>query len=980
MKNPYQDTLNLKKTEFPIRANAATKEPELLEAWKEQKLDAKTWTENSDKKKFVLHDGPPYANGNIHLGHVLNKTLKDIIAKFKRMSGFHVPVKPGWDCHGLPIELKVAAELKAAGKDEVSKREFKKHCREYADKWIKTQKKEFEDLGVFMDWQHPYITMAPEYEGSILKAFAKFVQGGYIERKGKTVPWCASCQTVLASAEIEHKDRKDPSIYVNFPIGKDLAKEKFTKLLEQNPNLDISFLVWTTTPWTLPLNRAVVLNPKAKYVLLQGTDANKAFIVAKDLADKICGILKIDKKVLAEFDSKEFENKKIEHPFIENITIPVLLDNMVLLQEGTACLHSAPGCGPEDYILGIKNKLEIFSPLSSDGKYTKGIQPEELEDMPIIEGQIWVLRKLIELGRLQHKVSIRHSYPHCWRCHNGLMFRATDQWFCDLNKNDLVEKTLKEIEKLKFIPDWGKERLHAFVSNRSEWCISRQRAWGVPIPALLCKKCDNAYLDASFVEKIADCVTKDGIEFWDDLTFEQMQELSFLPKDFSCKSCGNKDFKEFRKETDILDVWFDSGVSHYAVLDKDPKNLGVPADLYLEGSDQHRGWFQSSLLSSMIINHKSPTKAFLTHGFIVDEKGHKMSKSVGNVIAPDKIIKKYSRDILRLWVAASDYQNDISLSENILKNVSEVYRKIRNTSRFMVSSLYDFDIKKDAVSFDKLLKIDQYALANLDQINKKVLDCYGNYNFVGVVQTINNYCTNDLSAVYLDIAKDRLYIEKADGNLRRSAQTVIYNILDTLTRLIAPVLSFLAEEISDFYQKDKKDSIHLQHFAQVIDVWEVLGKNSLMFHEVAMQDGLKFPTAQSSTYAMGMQNVWNILQELRDAVLKSIEQKRVSGLVKHSLEAKVKLYLDPKNEQVKVLQDFINNLKTSEDLTRFFKDWFIVSQFEFANSIDDLDKTELPWAFVSVDHADGVKCPRCWQWSVTEDPTELCDRCKKVLK
>ena len=1014
-KNPYQHTLNLQKTDFPIRANAVTKEPELLEKWKKEDLFHKTWEHNKDKEKFVLHDGPPYANGNIHMGHVLNKVLKDFVTKFKRMEGYHVPVKPGWDCHGLPIEIKVeSAFAKAMADRETSQKvdrvEFKKECRKYAQKWVDVQREEFKEIGVLMDWENPYLTMAPEYEADILRSLASFVDQGYIERKGKTVPWCASCQTVLASAEIEHEDRKDPSIYVLFPFDAETSKQLFSeeilKQVQDDKPLVVNLLVWTTTPWTLPLNRAVVLNPKAKYVMLalrqaqgeRGGDKqvdlnavrpepvegyergnNKAIIVAKDLADKICGILGIEKKVLAEFDSKIFENQKVNHTFIPNLKVPVLLDNMVLLDEGTACLHSAPGCGPEDYLLGIKNNLEIFSPISPDGKYTKGIEPKELEGMPVVDGQIWVLRKLKELGVLLHKESIRHSYPHCWRCHKGLIFRATDQWFCDLQKNFLVEKALEETEKIGFMPEFGRARLRAFVGNRPEWCISRQKIWGVPIPALLCKKCDHAFIDSKFIKKVADGVEKEGVEFWDKITIEQMIKDDFISKDFKCTKCGNNDLNNFRKETDILDVWFDSGVSHYAVLQKDKKNLGIPADIYLEGSDQHRGWFQSSLLTSMTLNNKTCTNFMLTHGFILDEKGRKMSKSLGNSIAPADIIKKYSRDIIRLWVAAVDYQNDVAVSENILKNVSEVYRKIRNTCRFIISNLYDFDIQKDAVPLDKLLKIDQYALANLYEMNKKVIQSYQEHNFAAVYYTLNNYCVNDLSSVYLDTLKDRLYVEKADGLLRRSGQTVMYYILDALTRLMAPLLSFLSEEIWQFYNKENTDSVHLQNFADIIDVWNYLSTSKMPAYMVAAQRGLKVPTIQEVTYSIRMQGIWNILEEIRAVVLKAIEEKRTNEVVKHSLEAKVKVYLDPNSEEIKAINDFVRDLSSTEDVTRFFKDWFIVSQFEFAASSDGLQKTTLPWVFVDVDHADGDKCPRCWQWSVTDNPEKLCKRCLEVL-
>jgi isoleucyl-tRNA synthetase len=549
-----------------------------------------------------------------------------------------------------------------------------------------------------------------------------------------------------------------------------------------------------------------------------------------------------------------------------------------------------------------------------------------------------------------------------------------------LQKNDLVKSALKEIDKIKFIPDWGRTRFYSFVSNRTEWCISRQRIWGVPIPAILCKKCDHVYLTSDFVEKIAAGVEKEGVEFWDKISIKQMLDDGTISKDFKCKNCGNADLDEFKKETDILDVWLESGVSHYAVLIKDKKNLGIPADMYLEGSDQHRGWFQSSLLSSMVLNDQTCTKQIVTHGFILDEKGRKMSKSLGNVIAPNEVIEKYSRDIIRLWVASSDYHGDIAISEIILKNCSEVYRKIRNTCRFLISNLYDFDIKKDAIAFEKLLTIDQYALANLYELNSKIIADYKECNFAAVYHALNNYCANDLSSLYLDVCKDRLYVEKPDGHLRRSAQTAMYNILDTITHLMAPMLSFLAEEVSSFYQKEKKESIHLQQFVDVVDIWNQQGKTSLLAFEKALQP-YRTESPDKATYAVRMRGVWNVLEQLREVILKAIEEKRTAEVVKHSLEVKVQLYLDPKSEQKNAIDEFCKILKESkEDVAKFFKDWLIVSQFEFVENENGLSKTDCDWIFVSVEHADGVKCPRCWQWEETEHETGLCARCRRVLE
>lgn len=974
-KNPFQHTLNLPKTEFSIRANSAVKEPEILKRWRDDDLYKKGTAKNKGCKKFILHDGPPYANGHLHTGHALNNILKDIVCKMKRMNGYYTPFVPGWDCHGLPIELKVTAELGIErARQSIDRITFKKYCRDYANKWIDIQREELKEMGQLADYDNAYLTMSKQYEADILRAFGLFVEKGYIERKGKAVPWCASCQTVLAAAEIEYKDRKDPAIYVFFPLDDQTSKLVFPYPFEQNPDLKIGFLVWTTTPWTLPLNRAVVLNPTAKYVIIQGKEPNQAYIVGKDLAGKICSMLNIEKKEICEFDPDVFAGKKVNHPFISGLQIPVLTGDLVTTTDGTACLHCAPGCGLEDYIFGVKKGLEVYSPISDDGKYAYGIKPEELNGMPVVDGQIWVIRKLAEVGRLVHKESFTHSYPHCWRCRNGLIFRATDQWFCDLQKNELIPNTLKEIENINFIPDWGKNRLMAFTSNRTEWCISRQRIWGTPIPALLCEYCDNAFISAEFVNWVAKNVEKEGIEFWDKVTIQELIDSGVVSKNHKCSKCSNSDLTKFKKEQDILDVWFDSGASFFAVLAREPEKLGVPADLYLEGSDQHRGWFQSSLLCSMVINGHSQTKNILTHGYVVDENKLKMSKSLGNVIAPQDIVKKYSRDILRLWVASSDFEGDVVVSEKLLGNLAEVYKKIRNTCRFLISNLYDFDISKDSVSFKDMLAIDQYAMGKLVEIDKTIRDAYENYKFSTVVSTLNNYCANDLSALYLDIVKDRLYVEKADGQSRRSAQTVLYNILDTLSRLMAPILSFLAEEVSDFYQKNKTESIHLQDFFSPVFIQDYKG---------AVPEVLTVYQAQcpgKPVFESGINlNTWALLEVLRDSVLKAIEALREKGIVKHSLEAKVLLYINKDVQEGADLLAFVNGLSKKEDFNRFFKDWFIVSQVEFEKNDKHLDSTDLKWLHIKIEHADGIKCLRCWQWESTAHPEQLCKRCAAIL-
>lgn len=977
-KNPFQDMLNLPKTDFSIRANAQIKEPEILNRWESENITRKITDKGKGGKKFILHDGPPYANGHLHMGHALTYILKDIACKSRRMTGLHAPLVPGWDCHGLPIELKVTAE-QGIEKDRhaIDRVAFKKHCRAYVENWMATQEKEMKDIAKFADFAHAYRTMDPAYEASTLRALSKFVEQGHIERKLKTVPWCASCQTVLATAEIEYKDRKDPSIYVLFSLDDKVARVTFPFLFEKMPDLKISLAVWTTTPWTLPLNRAVVLNPTAVYTVLQGKDANQAFIVAKDVADKVCKELGIEKIELAECDSIVFKGRSVNHPFIENSRVPVLLDDMVVIGEGTACLHSAPGCGPEDYMFGIKNGLEVFSPLSADGKYTKGILPESLEGISIADGQKLVFTMLLEKGTLLHKTSINHSYPHCWRCRNGLMFRATNQWFCDLAKNNLVERALREVEKINFIPERGRARLHAFVSNRTEWCISRQRQWGVPIPAVMCQDCNWSLLDAVMINAVAQHVEKEGIEFWDRMTVQGLIDCKILPTDFACGGCGNTDSQRFVLERDILDVWFDSGVSSYAVLAQQPEKLGVPADVYFEGSDQHRGWFQSSLLCGMILYDHAPMKTIVTHGFILDEHKRKMSKSLGNVVNLDDVIKKYSRDVLRLWVASADFEDDIVLSEKLLTNVAEMYRKIRNTSRFLIANLYDFDVTKDSVELNDMLALDQYALARLGEIDAKVREAYDQYRFATVVHTINAYCTNDLSAVYLDILKDRLYVEKADGLQRRSAQTAMYHILDVLTHLMAPVLSFLAEEVFDFYKKDTHDSVHLQDFKNLPQVWEQCAQER-------QKDVIHLYTPENdvfaTTYAITKRAQWTMLEIVRDGVLKAIELQREKGTIKHSYEAHVTLFISSTSREMKLLEQLVEELKLkSEDPIRFLKDWFVVSHVDVATDNQALDATAVPWLFVRVEHAQGVKCPRCWRWDLSEHSAQLCRRCQGVL-
>ena len=722
----FKNTLNLPQTSFPIRPNAKIDDVALIERWEKEDLFAKSFAHNSGAKKYIFHDGPPYANGHIHIGHAYNKILKDIVTKAHRMLGLHVPVVPGWDCHGLPIELKVTQE-----NPELKGAELKKACRASAQKWIDIQKGEFKRLGILMDWDNPYITMDFAYEASIVRAFGEFVEKGYIERKNKTVPWCPSCQTVLASAEIEYHERKDPSIYVLFTLG-----QSFTDtLIPALAGKPVSLIAWTTTPWTIPLNRAVLLKPTTAYVVLE---VNGQYVaLGKELADALCTAMETDKKVVAEFVSDDLVALQayVKHPIIEGRTSPVLLDQSVLTQEGTACVHSAPGAGPEDYEIGVKNNLEIYSPVGPDGAYTAEIEPRELEGIKVQDAQGWVIKTLLANNKLLHKTSIRHSYPHCWRCRGGLIFRATKQWFCDLEKHDLKKRVIEAIETIATVPEKSINRLRATVEGRLEWCLSRQRAWGTPIPALLCTQCDYTHVTPELIKTVSKGIEKQGVEFWDTVTIDQL-----IPQDFTCPKCKSK---SFIKEQDILDVWFDSGVSHRAVLDA-RESQAYPADVYIEGQDQHRGWFQSSLLTSMVLNGKPSMKTIITHGFTVDAKGRKMSKSVGNVVSPQELIDVLGTDGVRLWTSSIDTSGDAVISDVLTKNVQEVFRKIRNTCRFLLSNIYDFDKAKDGVALDELQLIDQHALHKLCQLQHEILQGYVRHDFTAVFHRLGEYCSSDL--------------------------------------------------------------------------------------------------------------------------------------------------------------------------------------------------------------------------------------------
>ena len=959
----FKETLNLPHTEFPIRSNAKEDDVAMLARWEDEDLYQKTFTHNEGNPRFIFHDGPPYANGHIHLGGAYNKILKDIACKSRRMFGMQVPVTPGWDCHGLPIELKVTQE-----QPDLSRPALIKACRAYAAHWVGVQKEEFKRLGVLMNWNYPYLTMNFAYEAKELQALGFFVERGYIERSNKTVPWCASCKTVLANAEIEYADRKDPSIYVLFPLTSDGAKKLFPAIDEP-----IYVTVWTTTPWTLPLNRAVLIKPNTTYVLLHLN--NKYVLIGKELADSLIEMVGGEKNVVAEFTSDQLDGLHVEHPFVDELVVPIISDQMVFTDEGTAFVHSAPGAGPQDYETGIKNNLEIYSPVGPDGKYTDEIEPKELIGMPVSDGQIWVLRALAARDRLFYKTSIRHPYPHCWRCRKGLIFRATKQWFFNLAHDGLKERVLQATEMIDALPEKSINRLRSTIEGRLEWCISRQRAWGVPIPALICTTCDYTYITKQFIDTVSQGVAKEGIEFWQHVS---MADLGVA--DLKCPSCGAQSFK---KEHDILDVWFDSGISHFAVLLNNPE-LGYPADLYLEGKDQHRGWFQSSLLTSMALEGTPSTKMIITHGFTVDAKGHKMSKSVGNVVAPQEMIDKLGTDGLRLWASSIDFSSEAVVSDILIRNVQEVFRKVRNTCRFLLSNLYDFDSTTDAIPLSKMRMIDQYALQELFEFNYAVLDAYDQYDFTAVFHKLSDYCSVNVSMFYLEIVKDCLYVEKADGPARRSVQTACFHILDTLTRLMAPIFSFTAEQISDLYQKDKKESIHLQEFNRLKNIWEELSRENVALKSAESYAifGMSNTLHEIKELAIiGKQKkLWDTLKAIRSAMLKETEPLREQNIIKRSLDAKITMFVDPDGPEGKRLQQFFNDLEAKgESAEQFFKDFAILSQFAFAPSPDGLTEA-YPGVYLKAEKAAGEKCPRCWQWTQTKREHNLCNRCYELVK
>ena len=930
MPKDYKNTLNLPRTDFPMKANLTQREPFMLDFWKENSIYEKIQQKNKDQSPYILHDGPPYANGHIHMGHVLNKVLKDFIVKYKSMNGFLSPYVPGWDCHGLPIELQVDKNLgkKKYTMDILEKRAL---CKEYATKYVGIQREEFKRLGVFGDWENPYLTMTNVYESTIVSEFYKFVEKGSVYRGKKPVHWCPSCITALAEAEVEYNQKESPSVFVKFPLN----EENVLRYLPSLKGKNVFILIWTTTPWTLPANLALAFHPDFIYAAVETRE--EVYIVSEGRLGALQEKISLEGDIVIKFKGKEIQGMSALHPFIDRSS-KIVLGDFVSLDEGTGIVHIAPGHGEDDYEIGLENHLDIYAPVDKYGKFSfKGDgHPATLQGKFVFAANREIIDILNDKKALVKEESVTHSYPHCWRCKKPVIFRATEQWFISMSINNLREHCLNEIENVTWLPKWGRDRINGMVANRPDWCISRQRSWGVPITLIRCDNCDEVVCDHEVLSQIVHSVASHSSDIWFMKTVEE-----FLPAGYTCTKCGSSSFV---KEMDILDVWFDSGVSHAAVVEIDDR-LSWPSDIYLEGSDQHRGWFQSSLLASVGTRGKSPYRTVLTHGFVVDGHGKKMSKSLGNVIAPQDLINKHGAEILRLWVSAEDYRDDIRLSREIVDRLTEAYRKIRNTCRFLLGNLSDFDWNDHSTH---MLEIDRWAMSRLQTFTRRITNAYEQCDFHEVFHNIYNFCIVDMSSFYLDVLKDRLYTFGSDSPERRAAQWVLHRILSTITRLMAPVISFTAEEI---WQSIRQQNESIQESVFLAD----------------------FPGFDQESYDSALEKKWSTLFTMRNEVNKAIEIKRAEKFVGNSLEAKIILHVP-------------GSLKTLiAEYMDFLPTFFIVSAVDISETGTGTSykSAELEGLEITIEHAPGTKCQRCWNWServgtFEEDPA-ICERCFNVL-
>ena len=925
----YKRTLNLPNTAFPMKANLVKREPEILEKWEEINLYQLIRRSSTGRKRYMLHDGPPYANGNIHMGTAFNKILKDIIIKSKQMAGYDAAYVPGWDCHGLPIEHKVDMEL-GSKKLKMSQVEIRQACRRYAEKYIDIQRKEFKRLGVLGEWERPYLTMNYSYEATIVREFGKFALNGSLVKSKKPIYWCISCRTALAEAEVEYGEHTSPSIFVEFPMASDLG-EKYPALQGK----DLVMVIWTTTPWTIPANLAIALHPDLEYVAVD-TGNNHVMILAEGLMDLCMDTFGIQSyEILAKLKAGDLEGLRAKHPLYDRPSL-IILAPYVTLEAGTGCVHTAPGHGREDYETGLEYGLDVYSPVDDSGCFTEDV--DFFAGLQVFEANRAVNEKLREVGALLKEQEITHEYPHCWRCKQPVIFRSTEQWFISMEKNDLRKKALEAINRVTWIPSWGRDRIYGMIASRPDWCISRQRAWGVPITMFYCKECNELIMSQEIIDYVCALFENHGADVW---FTEPVEKL--LPPGTKCPKCGGK---RFTKESDILDVWFDSGVSYAAVMEK-RDYLDSPSDLYLEGSDQHRGWFHSSLLCSVGTRGEAPYKSVLTHGFVVDGQGKAMHKSAGNVISPEELIQNYGAEIIRLWVAGEDYRDNIRLSGEILQRLTEAYRRIRNTCRFILGNISDFDPEVDQIPYQEMEELDRWVLHRVQVLSEQVLEAYERFDFHIVFHTLHNFCVVELSAFYLDIVKDRLYTSPPNSPARRSAQSAMNETLETIVRLMAPILSFTAEEIWEHMRGGKRPpSVHAD-----------------LFHPV--KEHYKDPALASR---------WENILTVRREVTKALELARKNREVGHSLDASVTLGLS--DTFMEALMPYIDQLRSI----------FIVSSVDLLHIQDmegGLESETVPGLKVLISPSRDPKCERCW----VHDPTvgddkrhpNICRRCLHAL-
>ena len=914
----YRDTLNLPQTEFPMRANLPVREPEMLETWASMDINKLARENRKGAPLYILHDGPPYANGDIHMGTALNKILKDIINKYKTMCGFDCPYIPGWDTHGLPIEYQIIKTQKINRK-EISDLEFRRMCREYALKYVDLQKSQFKRLGVRGDWDNPYLTLNPVFEGYQIKVFGTMADKGYIYKGMRPVYWCADCETALAEAEIEYSSKVSESIYVKFPLIDDQGLFGGVE--------DRYCLIWTTTAWTIPANLAIAVHPDLNYVLVDA--GSEQYLLAEGLFEEVSRVAGSREpwQVLKRVKGSDLVGMRCRHPLFDRESI-LLAGEHVTLEQGTGCVHIAPGHGPEDFAIGQANGLPVLSPIDDSGIFTEeaGLYAGLRYDV----GGRAVTEDLKSKGVLLKAIPLEHQYPNCWRCKQPILFRATEQWFASVE--GFRKEALAAISKVNWTPSWGEERIYNMIAERQDWCISRQRVWGVPIPIFYCADCNTPVINKQTIEAISELFTREGSDAW----FAR-EAADIIPKGLSCPQCGHG---EFRKEKDTMDVWFDSGSSHAAVLEANPE-LRWPADLYIEGSDQYRGWFHSSLLTAVATKGEPPYRAVVSHGWVVDGEGKKMSKSLGNVIAPEKIIKQYGADILRLWVSSADFTSDIHLSEDILKQLIEVYRKIRNTTRFLLGNCSSFDPATHVVDYNSMEEIDRWALYRLNSLVERVTRAYEKYEYHQFFHALHNFCVVDMSSFYLDVIKDRLYCSAPDDPARHSAQTALMNILGHLVLLMAPILTFTADEIWQYLPGRDKQSVQLADWPELNPVWADQELNSR----------------------------WQTLLAVREEVTGTLEQARKDKIIGGSLEASVTVWADDQ------IYEQLNNY------AEYLPVLFIVSSARVLRSRGQAPERALKGqscpVSILVEKAAGHKCPRCWIFTDSEE--ELCPRCSTVV-